>query len=129
MEGFGRRLENEREIKGYTKRGGSKILGFSENVFGTYEREEASHSLDTLQKVSKLFDVSIDYLITGKEFSPNAGRAVSYQSFKEVLNVFHKYNIKDSYILKKNDWRLLEKEEVIELSKHFDWVAHKAKNK
>lgn len=66
MDKFGHRLENLREKIGYTKKEVSFKLGFSQNVYGAYEREDRRPSIETLVKIAKLYNVSLDYLITGK---------------------------------------------------------------
>lgn len=44
---FNLRLENLREKSGYTKKEVSKMLGFSANVYGAYERGERRPSIET----------------------------------------------------------------------------------
>jgi len=44
-------------------------LKVSPSTIGMYEQGRRIPDLTTLISISRLFDVSIDYLITGKEFS------------------------------------------------------------
>lgn len=69
--GLGWRLENLREESGYTKKEISNKLGFSSNVYGTYEREERQPAYETLAALADLFDVSLDYLIRGSKYQKN----------------------------------------------------------
>lgn len=73
MEEFslGWRLENLREESGYTQKEVSYKLGFSSNVYGTYEREERQPAYETLAELADLYNVSLDYLIRGNESRNN----------------------------------------------------------
>jgi transcriptional regulator with XRE-family HTH domain len=57
VKGFGLRLENLREKYGYSKVEMSLKLGFSQNVYGAYEREEKRPSLETIIKLADIFHV------------------------------------------------------------------------
>ena len=71
MNGFGLRLENLREKHGYSKVQISYKLGFSQNVYGSYEREARRPTLETMIKLADIFQVSLDYLIRGNEYHPS----------------------------------------------------------
>lgn len=49
----------------------AKELCISPSALGMYEQGRRVPGLDILVKMSKLFHVSLDYLITGTEFSPS----------------------------------------------------------
>ena len=49
----------------------AKQLCISTSTEGMYEQGRRTPSLDILVKMSGIFGVSLDYLITGKEFSPS----------------------------------------------------------
>ena len=46
----------------------AKKLGITQQAYANYERGVRQADYETLSKLSAIFDVSIDYLITGKEF-------------------------------------------------------------
>ena len=46
-------------------------LSISPSALGMYEQSRRTPSLDTLVAMSQIFNVSLDYLITGSEFAPN----------------------------------------------------------
>ncbi|HLR51706.1 MAG TPA: helix-turn-helix transcriptional regulator [Candidatus Avamphibacillus sp.] len=73
MEGLrlGYRLENLREKSGYTKKEISYKLGFSSNVYGTYESGETHPAYQTLAELADLFNVSLDYLIRENKYQKN----------------------------------------------------------
>ncbi|WP_080873430.1 helix-turn-helix domain-containing protein [Oceanobacillus timonensis] len=71
MKGFGMRLENLRDKHGYSKVEISYKLGFSQNVYGSYERETRRPTFETMIKLADIYGVSLDYLIRGDEYHPS----------------------------------------------------------
>lgn len=49
----------------------AKKLSISPSALGMYEQSRRTPSLDLLISMSQIFNVSLDYLITGSEFTPN----------------------------------------------------------
>lgn len=118
------RLENLRETSGYTKKELSTKLGFSANVYGAYERGERRPSLETCCKLANLFNVSLDYLLCGKEYSQ-----IEETKLKEVIELFKEKGLEDPFILQLEKWEELSQEDLQELTNHFNWVVYKAKQK
>lgn len=85
MEGFGLRLENLREKAGYSKKELSRLLDYTDNVYGHYERGERSPTLETIVKLAELLDTSPNELILGKK---NDGK--HYKLFEELIDIFTK---------------------------------------
>lgn len=127
MKGFGLRLENLREQYGYTKKEVSIKLGFSPNVYGSYEREERRPSYETLIKLADLYNVSLDFLICGKEDNPTLDSTNKLKSIEEILNHFNTKGVENPYILDKEKWLILRESDLVELTNHFDWVVTKAR--
>ena len=50
----------------------SRALHVSASTIGMYEQGRRTPDLDVLIRMSHLFDVSLDYLITGTEFTPSS---------------------------------------------------------
>jgi|SRR5690625_78277 len=125
MKQFGLRLENLREKYGYTKKELSLKLGFTPNVYGSYEREERRPSLETLVKLAEIYNVSLDYLIRGMEHTKEAKEEIKV--VYEVLALFEENNIKHPYILALDKWKTLSEDDLIELTNHFEWVVEKRK--
>ncbi|MFS0645918.1 helix-turn-helix domain-containing protein [Siminovitchia sp. 179-K 8D1 HS] len=131
VEGFGFRLENLREKFGYSKKEISMKLGFTPNVYGAYEREERRPNLETLVRIADLFDVSIDYLVRGKECCKtriNEDITDSEKNIKELIHYLKSKGIDEPYILQIDKWIQLSREDLIELHNHFEWVVNKAKS-
>lgn len=126
MDSFGRRLENLRESHGYTKKDVSLKLGFTANVYGSYERGERRPTLETLIKLADLFDTNLDYLIRGKRHNPSES---SSQFEVKVMHILEKYNITDFSLLDLDKWNTLSKKDIEEINHHFEWVVEKAKHK
>ena len=47
-------------------------LSISPSALGMYEQSRRTPSLDLLISMSQIFNVSLDYLITGAEFNPSS---------------------------------------------------------
>lgn len=71
VNGLGLRLENLRDQAGYSQKEISSKLGFSNNTYGQYEREERTPSIGTLIELAEFYDVSLDYLLRGEEYKEN----------------------------------------------------------
>lgn len=61
-------LKQIRKKKGYSQLKVSLDLNISREAISFYENGKRSPDIDMLVKLSKYFNVSIDYLITGEEF-------------------------------------------------------------
>ena len=59
-----------RKKKGYSQLKVAMDLNISREALSYYENGKRNPDINTLIKLSNYFNVSIDYLITGKEFSP-----------------------------------------------------------
>ena len=58
----------------------SKALNVSPSTIGMYEQGRRSPGLDVLIRMSCVFGVSLDYLITGSEFTSSIKDSDSYRS-------------------------------------------------
>ncbi|GAB3042150.1 helix-turn-helix domain-containing protein [Virgibacillus ainsalahensis] len=68
MGGLLKRLENLREEKNLTKRQMSIQLGYSKDTYGRWENGKGKFSYEVLVEIAKIHNVSLDYLLTGKEY-------------------------------------------------------------
>lgn len=91
MATYGERLRKLRKSKGIdSQKEFGKMFGLSESTIGMYERSERRPDYETLVKFSEFFDVSIDYIITGRD-NPNS----SNEMWKELLDPKTKIFFKD----------------------------------
>ncbi|MFD2627594.1 helix-turn-helix domain-containing protein [Oceanobacillus kapialis] len=125
MEGLGLKLENLREKAGYTQKQMSYKLGYSENTFGKYERENMNPSLETLVKIADIFQVSLDSLLRDEE--PTLVK--DCRSMQEILNLLEKAGLKKQTLLNVNNWSLLSNEDLKELYDQFNWKVEQAAKK
>lgn len=61
-------LKDVRKSKGYSQLKVAMDLNISREALSYYENGQRCPNLEMLVKLSEYFGVSIDYLITGKEF-------------------------------------------------------------
>lgn len=61
-------LATIRKSRGYTQLKVAMALNISREALSYYENGKRSPDIAMLRKMSKYFNVSIDYLINGKEF-------------------------------------------------------------
>ena len=64
---FGETLKNLRDIKGITQNELGKLLGVSRATIAGYETKNHQPDYEKLETLSRFFDVSIDYLLTGED--------------------------------------------------------------
>lgn len=64
---FAETLKNLRDIKGMTQKDLGKILGVSRETIAGYETKNHQPDYEKLEILSRFFDVSIDYLLTGDD--------------------------------------------------------------
>ena len=64
---FGETLKNLRDIKGMTQKDLGKLLGVSRATIAGYETKNHQPDYEKLETLSRFFDVSIDYLLTGED--------------------------------------------------------------
>lgn len=124
MDDFQWRLEKLREKAGYTQQELSLKLGYTKDVYGTYERGERKPSIETMVSLSHLFNQSIDYLATGKEFQQKEGHLLKKKALEELLDIFAKKGIDYPYFLQPKKWSILDYEDIKYLGTHFEWIVH-----
>ena len=74
---FGKRLKELRMNRSLTQEKLAEDLNISWEHLGRIERGDKSLSIDLLIVISDYFDVSTDYLLTGKEMSNERRRLLS----------------------------------------------------
>lgn len=127
MNSFGLRLENLREKCGYSKIDVSLKLGFTANVYGSYEREERRPALETIIKLADIYNVSLDYLIRGVEYQQSSEVITNEKKLQDLLNILADKGINKPYFLQLEKWSTLNYDDIMELCHHFEWVVHKSK--
>jgi transcriptional regulator with XRE-family HTH domain len=93
----GERIKDLRKKKGYSQEKLATHLNMSRQAVAKWEQNGCEPNFDCLTSMAKLFDVDLDYLITGK---------VSEEKAEDVINK------KEAIIIKERD-HLLDKKDII----------------
>lgn len=81
MKTFGERLRYLRVNKANkSQKEFGKLLGLSESAVGMYERNARKPDFETLEKIASYFEVTTDYLLTGKKESTNRQEEVHFST-------------------------------------------------
>ncbi|MBP3040559.1 helix-turn-helix transcriptional regulator [Bacillaceae bacterium Marseille-Q3522] len=67
MGSFGERLKTLRNSKKLKQEELAKKMNISKSAIGMYERNEREPSFEIIEKFAEFFNVSLDFLLTGKE--------------------------------------------------------------
>ena len=95
---IGQRIKELRIKKEMTQAELAELLFVSDRTISKWEQEKGNPDINTLESLSNVLGVSIDYLITGKEYAPtineNTKNAVDY--FESVINqpIDNEYSIR-----------------------------------
>jgi transcriptional regulator with XRE-family HTH domain len=85
--GIGNKIKVLRQEKRYKQAELAARVGVSRLMLGKYERNKATPSAETLQKVAQVLEVSTDYLLSdveNDETSPNFGDQTLRKYFEEI---------------------------------------------
>lgn len=63
----GKRIQNLRKKKGYTQECFAKEIGISHRTYSGIESGAHGTSIDTLVEISKVLNITLDYIILGKK--------------------------------------------------------------
>ena len=120
MKSFEWRLENLRDKHGYTKKEVSKILGFSQNTYGHYENGERTPDNDTIIKLAKLYQVSVNHLLTGEE-------TPEHQNWNDLLSIYKEHGIDKPLLMDKEALSTLDEESMKKLIHYFESLVKQMK--
>lgn len=83
---FGRRLENLRESKGWSKTQVAKYLGISTmGTYANYEYGRREPDFEMVKKIAKLYGVSTDYLIGNDDDKSSDPKEIDLDSNDPVV--------------------------------------------
>ena len=112
METLNERIKQLRKEKGLTQSQLADALGVTDKAVSKWEVGEANPDISLLAKISEIFGVTIDYLLTGKVEEPaislddmDAEKRALYLAKKDDLDNFVKYKYDDVSILFDSDIR------------------------
>jgi transcriptional regulator with XRE-family HTH domain len=78
---FGERLRWCRDKKGLTQKFVAEKIGVKNNTLSSYESGKRQPDYETLKKLADLYEVSIDYILTGED-----QQGSSDEMWKELLD-------------------------------------------
>ncbi|WJJ55336.1 hypothetical protein QB910_000092 [Dabrowskivirus KKP3916] len=76
MQTVGRRLRDARKLIGLSQVQVMNLVGVNNKTLSAYERDEIKPDIDTLRILADLYNVSLDYLIKGRERSFSESKIV-----------------------------------------------------
>ena len=88
---FGEKIVYLRKLHGLSQRDLAEKLNLSHTAIGKYERNEAEADFTTLKKLSKLFNVTIDYLLE----NDSTNKSVSIDEVKSKIQELDKKQLLD----------------------------------
>lgn len=105
------KLKDLRKESGYSQAEVASMLGITQQAYANYEREARQADYGTLGKLSRIFDVSIDYILGNTE-DPKADSAdielqgISFALYGETKDLTdeQKQDILDYVKFKKSQW-------------------------
>lgn len=90
MKECGRRIQTLRARNGYTQEQFAKVLNIDRSNLSRIETGVRSCSLELLVQLSELFEVSLDYLILGRDHKNDSIDVVSRNQMKDDLDILIK---------------------------------------
>lgn len=60
---YGKRIKDERQLKGLSQKQLADLLSTTQSTIGKYEREELQPNIEIITKLCRIFEVSADYLL------------------------------------------------------------------
>lgn len=88
---FGEKLLYLRNLNNWSQRDLAEKLNLSHTAIGKYERNEAEADFATLKKLSKLFNVTIDYLLDNN----TNDKSISLDEVKSKIQKLDKQQLLD----------------------------------
>lgn len=93
MNSLGERILYLRKRNNLTQKDFADLINVARSSIGKIENNEVSPSAEILLKISKVFNVSIDWLITGKEYCKNI-KAIEYTN-NEIIDIIENASEED----------------------------------
>jgi transcriptional regulator with XRE-family HTH domain len=84
MKTLGERLRKAREEKRLSQLEAAKKLGVSNGTLSGYERNYRDPDTKTLKQISELYEVSLDWLLTGEVSMGSKGENVFFKEYEKL---------------------------------------------
>lgn len=122
-----KRLRQARNIKKLTQEELAKKVNAKKTTISNYETGYSSPSNEMLKDLADVLDVDTDYLL-GRTNTPKEQK-IEYNPLFEINKILEEQGIENMFFYDMEAWKNFTPEDVEELRKHFEWVAHKAKER
>ncbi|MBU8905562.1 helix-turn-helix domain-containing protein [Desertibacillus haloalkaliphilus] len=123
------RLRQARKIRKLTQEELAKKVNTKKTTISNYETGYSSPSNDMLSDLANALSTSTDYLL-GRSDDPSPKKeTATYDPLAEINKVLEDLGIENIFFHDMDAWKHFTPEDVEELKRHFEWVAHKAKER
>ncbi|QOY38003.1 helix-turn-helix domain-containing protein [Anaerobacillus isosaccharinicus] len=127
------RLRELRKKYKLTQKDVGMFLGVSESAYGYYEQGRNEPSIESIRRLSNKYGVSPAYIL-GETSNPtnnelNKNTEETYDPISYLNEHFEKLGVKDAGFYDYEKWKHLNREEVEDVIKHFEFVLHKAEQR
>ena len=109
----------------YTQEEIAEKLGLLRSTYAKYETGENEPDFKTLVKIAEYYEISTDELL-GRKVKCNDNM---YRACKEIKSIVKELGVNDDGIFDIERWKILDKEDVEDIIKHFDWIVYNAIDK
>lgn len=86
---LGYRIRLSRENRGYTQESLAMLIGISASHMSNIETAKSKIGLISLVNIAKILNVSMDYLVTGKEPAQDQKLLDFFDSDKKILKILY----------------------------------------
>src|SRR5699024_3675894 len=104
----------------------SKKINIKRTTYAKYETGENQPDYEMLETLSDFFNVSSDQLLGRKKDNLNGE---TFNSLKELNDFVQDLGIDRIGFFDIEEWKNLSKEDMKDIKRHFEWIAHKAKER
>lgn len=123
------RLKEARLKNKLTQEGLAKKMKVTKGTISNYENGHSTPSNEMLADLANILDVDTDYLLGLSDIPSKSVENNTYNPLYEIDKILSELKIKDIFFHDIEAWKNFTPEDVEELRKHFEWVAHKAKER
>lgn len=126
---IGKRIIELRQKKGWSQRELARRVNLNVSVMNRIELDERPVKDHELAKLANVLDTTTDYLLGLSNKQNFDNNNDDYDSLAEINKIIEELGIESIGFFDIEKWKNLSPEDVEEIRKHFEWVAHKAKER
>lgn len=122
-------LKAYRKSRGLTQENISNRLGIKRSTYAKYEIGENQPDYKTLERLADFFNISTDELLGRSSYDSTTKFRRKQTSLEEINEFVQDLGIESVGFFDIEKWKNLSQEDVADIKKHFEWIAHKAKER